>query len=240
MSKETESVALMRDVAASLRAHPEDADTLEIVTRLASDKLPKVDFASISVISADGTLKTFAPTDEVITQADSVQYELGEGPCIEAARSGKTVCTAHVGSDERWPGYGAKAASLGIAGQMAVHIYATRSSSAALNLYSATEGAFEDSTHIVELFASQAAVALGFSRSIETLKAALGARNAIGLAIGMTMERYGLDEQRAFNFLVRVSQTSNVKLRVVAEEVVEQASAGEAKPHATAKAGTRP
>jgi hypothetical protein len=207
------------------------------VTRLANEKLPNVDFASISVISATGTPETFAPTDEVITQADSVQYELGEGPCVEAARSGMTVCSANVGSDERWPGYGAKAASLGIAGQMAVHIYATRSSSSALNLYSATEGAFEDSTHIVELFASQAAVALGFSRSIETLKAALGTRNAIGLAIGMTMERYGLDEERAFNFLVRVSQTSNVKLRVVAEEIVGQPNTSEDELNHSAKAG---
>ncbi|MEJ7707720.1 MAG: ANTAR domain-containing protein [Nocardioidaceae bacterium] len=51
---------------------------------------------------------------------------------------------------------------------------------------------------------------MGFARSVETLKEALGTRNAIGLAIGMTMERYDLDEERAFSFLY-VSQTSNVK-----------------------------
>jgi hypothetical protein len=224
MSNETEVVALMRDVAASLRARPEDVDTLETVTQLASEKLPNVDFASITVLAATGTLETFAPTDEVTTQADSLQYQLGEGPCVEAAQSKVTVRTASVGSDGRWPAYGPKAASLGIAGQMAVPLFATRTSSAALNLYSATEGAFEHSAHIAELFASQAAVAMGFSRSVGTLKDALGSRNAIGLAIGMTMERYGLDEEHAFNFLVRVSQTSNVKLRVVAETVIERAS----------------
>ncbi|MBA2444648.1 MAG: GAF and ANTAR domain-containing protein [Nocardioidaceae bacterium] len=227
MSTEIELVGLMREVAASLRARPEGDDTLEIVTGLASEKLPGVDFASISFVAPNGSLVTLAPTDEVISQADIVQYEFDEGPCVDAVRSGVTVHTGHVGTDQRWPAYGPRAATLGLAGQMAVHIYATRSSSAALNLYSASEGAFDETTHIAELFASHAAVALGFSRSVETLKDALGTRNAIGLAIGMTMERYDLDEEHAFSFLVRVSQSSNVKLRVVAEQIIAQAGPGE-------------
>jgi len=237
MTSQNELVAMMREIAESLRARPEDDDTLATVTRLASEKLPNVDFASISLLSPDGVPETLAPTDEVIIQADSMQYELGQGPCLDAAQSKVTVRTADVGSDERWPDYGPRAATLGVAGQMAVHIYATRSSSAALNLYSATAGAFDDSMHIAELFASHAAVALGFSRSVETLKEALGTRNVIGLAIGMTMERYGLDEERAFSFLVRVSQTSNVKLRIVAEEIVRQASSGENRLNEAAQSG---
>lgn len=227
MSTEIELVGLMREVAASMRARPEGDDTLQVVTRLAREKLPGVDFASITLISPTGSLMTLAPTDEVISQADAVQYEFGEGPCVDAVRSGATVHSAYVGTDERWPAYGPRAATLGLAGQMAVHIYATRSSSAALNLYSASKWEFDETTHIAELFASHAAVALGFSRSVETLKDALGTRNAIGLAIGMTMERYDLDEERAFSFLVRVSQTSNVKLRVVAEQIIAPAGSGE-------------
>ncbi|MEJ7707719.1 MAG: hypothetical protein WKF82_10940 [Nocardioidaceae bacterium] len=49
-------------MAATLRARPEDDNTLEIVTWLAIEKLPNVDFASISLISPDGTLETLAPT----------------------------------------------------------------------------------------------------------------------------------------------------------------------------------
>jgi AmiR/NasT family two-component response regulator len=37
------------------------------------------------------------------------------------------------------------------------------------------------------------------------------------------MERYRLSEDRAFAFLARVSQTRNVTLRAVAEEVVAEA-----------------
>jgi hypothetical protein len=36
------------------------------------------------------------------------------------------------------------------------------------------------------------------------------------------MERFGLDEDRAFAYLVRVSSRSNVKLRDVAKEIVDR------------------
>jgi AmiR/NasT family two-component response regulator len=35
------------------------------------------------------------------------------------------------------------------------------------------------------------------------------------------MERFGLDEQRAFQFLIRVSRNGNVKLRDVARRIVD-------------------
>ena len=36
------------------------------------------------------------------------------------------------------------------------------------------------------------------------------------------MERYDLDEDRAFSFLVRASSTSNIKVRDIAQELVKQ------------------
>ena len=36
----------------------------------------------------------------------------------------------------------------------------------------------------------------------------------------MVMERFGLDDARAFAFLARLSQDNNVKLRVVAERML--------------------
>jgi AmiR/NasT family two-component response regulator len=37
------------------------------------------------------------------------------------------------------------------------------------------------------------------------------------------MERYQIDEDQAFKFLVRVSQTGNIKLRDVAAQLVSRA-----------------
>jgi AmiR/NasT family two-component response regulator len=64
-------------------------------------------------------------------------------------------------------------------------------------------------------------MALDYAREIDNLQEAIKTRQLIGRAVGIAMERYGLSEERAFAFLARVSQTRNVKLRVVAEELVE-------------------
>jgi AmiR/NasT family two-component response regulator len=42
----------------------------------------------------------------------------------------------------------------------------------------------------------------------------------IGQALGMVMERYGLDEGAAFNVLRRIASQDNRKLRDVAAQIV--------------------
>jgi len=62
-------------------------------------------------------------------------------------------------------------------------------------------------------------------RETETqLSTALQQSREISMAIGILMERYELDEDRAFQFLVRTSQTGNVKLRVIADEIIAAAN----------------
>jgi AmiR/NasT family two-component response regulator len=61
-------------------------------------------------------------------------------------------------------------------------------------------------------------------RQRENLLTALDARTLIGQAQGILMERFGIDADRAFGVLRRYSQARNVKLRVVAEELVSQRS----------------
>ena len=70
------------------------------------------------------------------------------------------------------------------------------------------------------LFAHQAATAIAYAREITQLREALATRQVIGQAVGMTMERFDLDDARAFSFLTRLSQDNNVKLRVVAERML--------------------
>ncbi len=54
------------------------------------------------------------------------------------------------------------------------------------------------------------------------LRTALESRERIGIAKGMLMARYGLNEDQAFAFLSRTSQDRNVKLRDVAGQVIEE------------------
>jgi ANTAR domain/GAF domain len=213
---------VMAQVARTLGDASDVAETLVNITRCACGTIPGVDFASVSARFRDGHLETLAPTHAIIRQADELQYELREGPCYEAATAEKTVGSDDLASDVRWPRYGPAAVELGMRSQLALELYDDPESSGALNLYSTRPGVLTGQRDLAELFATHAAIAMGHVRTVGGLVKALSTRKLIGEAIGITMERYHIDEDQAFKFLVRVSQTSNIKLRDVASQLVSR------------------
>jgi hypothetical protein len=216
---------LMTTVADTLRAPVTSDDSLEVITTNAAATIPGITRASISVTSGDGTIETLAPTDPIAAEADQLQYDLGEGPCLDAALTEPVVQVDDLATDQRWPHYGPKAAALGMCSQLAFQFRAAPRVRGALNLYADTPQVFdEDARYIAGMYADWAAVLLGWSRHEETMSEALESRTTIGTAIGILMERYQLDANRAFAFLVRTSQTGNIKLRDVAAGVVADAA----------------
>jgi GAF domain-containing protein len=216
--------SIMASVAESLDQTASSEETLSRITWCARETIPGVDFASISVRHRDGHLETVAATSDIATKIDSLQYELQEGPCYDAASSEDAVSTVDVATEPRWPTYGPAAAALGVRSQVAVRFYETPQSRGGLNLYSASARALADQVGFAQIFAKHAAIAMGHTYTVEGLNTALAGRKSIGQAIGIVMERYGLDEDHAFEFLMRMSQTANIKLRKVAAEVVKQAN----------------
>lgn len=137
----------------------------------------------------------------------------------------EVVHVNHVRHDQRWPAFVPRAVNLGLRSQLGVRVYLSDTTVGGLNLYSTQSDVIsEDSVALAHLFATQAAVALGRIRKVEQLMTALETRSVIGQAVGVLMERYKIDSDRAFNFLTRISQTSNTKLRDIAKSVVETVS----------------
>lgn len=206
------------------RLAPGDLDaTLQAITTAAVDLLPEVDFASITVNPRRGPIKAVAPTDPMIVRLDRGQYECEEGPCYEAATDSVHVVSSDLAAERRWPCYAPIAVAAGVNAQAGIRLFESRASLGALNLYSSSAGAFTDLAAVGALFASQAAMALAYAHEIHNLNEAVRTRKTIGQAIGIVMERYGLTDERAFAFLTKLSQNGNVKLRVVAEQVVAAA-----------------
>ncbi|MET7283699.1 GAF and ANTAR domain-containing protein [Kribbella sp. NPDC005582] len=214
--------AVMTAAAATLRA-PIDLDkTLEQLLASVIDTVPGIDQASLSITSRDGTIETLAPTDQRVVQADQLQYELREGPCLEAALAEPVVEAGDLATDPRWPQYGPKAAALGFGAQIAFQFRAEPHARGALNLYSDQPHTIDNDTRALgALFAGLIAVAMGWARQDASMNAALITRNVIGQAVGIVMERYTIDPDRAFAFLVRISQDTNTKLRTVAERIIQ-------------------
>ena len=95
-----------------------------------------------------------------------------------------------------------------------------------LNIYSRSSAEITDEARaMAELFATQAAIALGASHQEVNLSEGMASRQLIGQAVGIVMERYRMNEHDAFRFLIRVSSTTNVKMRQVARELVDEANA---------------
>lgn len=202
---------------------PGDLDhTLSSITTAAVEVLPDVQYSSISVVHDDGTMETVAPTDDLLRDVDAQQYELHEGPCYEAATDTVHVTAPNLAADPRFPRFGQVAVAAGLRSQAGIRLFETPTSQGALNLYSARVGAFEDLRTVNELFAHQSAMALEYAREIDSLEQAVRTRKTIGQALGIVMERYDLTDERAFAFLTRLSQHRNVKLRLVAQEIVAE------------------
>jgi AmiR/NasT family two-component response regulator len=62
-------------------------------------------------------------------------------------------------------------------------------------------------------------------RQIATLRAGLQRRTTIGQAIGITMIQAGVTVDSAFADLIHRSQNANVKVRDLAEQIVQEAEA---------------
>jgi AmiR/NasT family two-component response regulator len=99
----------------------------------------------------------------------------------------------------------------------------------ALNLYARYPAAFgvvdRARATILTSLASQAlSVAHSHEdeqRRVENLNAALGTRETIGEALGILMERERITADQAFDVLRRASQHLNVKLRDIAQNLVD-------------------
>jgi GAF domain-containing protein len=200
---------------------PGDLDhTLSRITTAAVESLPETDYASITVLHADGRLETVAPTDELLWGVDAAQYELREGPCYQAAADSVHVASPDLARDERFPRYAASAVAAGVRAQAGIRLFDAPKARGALNLYSGNVGAFSDLGALGELFRHQAATAIDYAREIGNLREAVRTRSMIGTAVGIVMERYHLTDDRAFAFLTRLSQDSNVKLREIAKRLI--------------------
>jgi GAF domain-containing protein len=209
------------------RLRPSDLDdTLQQITAAAVELLPDVHLSSISILRADGTLSTAAPTDDLLLRLDAEQYRLQEGPCYEAATNTAQIVSHDLDADARFPNYGPAAVAVGIRSQIGMRLFDGPNSQGALNLYSAKAGAFKDLDSLSALFVHQAGQAISYAQHIDTLEEAVRSRTMIGQAVGVVMERYDLNDERAFAFLKRLSSHRNVKLRLVAQELVDEANRG--------------
>ncbi|MCF6377872.1 GAF and ANTAR domain-containing protein [Nocardioides KLBMP 9356] len=218
-----DSLAVFAALAAELQQEPDEALTSRAIVNRMRDLVPEAHMVSLTIRTSRGRHRTLASSDPVSRQADALQYELGEGPCLEIADTGGWLRSGDVASDARYPTWGPRAAELGVASLLSVAVTDPDGPLGALNLYSEEAGGFAD-RDVVDLalvYAVHATTALSSARRTSTLQTAVSSRHVIGMAQGIAMERYDIDQHQSFELLRRLSSTTNVKLRDVAHQIVE-------------------
>jgi GAF domain-containing protein len=202
-------------------------ETLQAIVEAAKTSLTEFDHVGISTTDKDGKVTTRAATSQLVWDLDALQYEFGEGPCVDAIRGEPVVSVPSIRHDQRWPRFVKRAVQdHNLRSQLAVRLWLDDEGTVGgLNIYSTgSDEVPEEDVRLAELFAIHAAVAFGKAQTIDHLTKALESRKVIGQALGLVMAEYGIDEDAAFAFLRRASSHSNVKLRDVAARIVEDAN----------------
>jgi GAF domain-containing protein len=202
-------------------------DVLTEIVGIARKAVPSVDAASITLIRGEKAF-TAAYDGQLAMDADELQYERGYGPCIDAGLAGQMLVIEDMRTEERWPDYTRRAAEHGIGSSMSVPLPFQAASIGALNTYGETPRTMSaEDRALGEEVAGWIALAVGTaeavartSEALANLRIAMRSRASIEQAKGMLMERYKISSDRAFAVLTRASQTSNIKLREVADDLL--------------------
>ncbi len=211
----------MADLARSAAGPRSVNDVLSDVTAAVMELIPGADTAGVLMIGKGGRFDSLAGVTDLPHQLDELQMTFNEGPCVEAALDEVIVRTDDFRSEERWKQYSPAVVELGVLSGLSFKLYTAKRTAGALNLFAFKPHAFdgEDET-IGTVLAAHAAAAILASREGEELQSALSTRDRIGQAKGIIMERYNVDDVRAFEMLRRLSQDSNTRLVDIAERVI--------------------
>ena len=215
----------LSDLARELQQEDDVHSVLAGIVDAAVHLIPGTAYASISQVTGRKKVDSEVASGELPRRVDALQNSTGQGPCLDAAYEHRVVSVPDLSREERWPEFCRGALELGARSMLSIQLFVVGDRLGALNLYGDGPNAFDsDSEQVGLLVAAHAAVAFADSRKISQLGEALVARQVIGQAEGILMERYKITAEQAFVLLSRASTRSNIKLRDIAERL---ASSGE-------------
>ncbi|HEX2053206.1 MAG TPA: GAF and ANTAR domain-containing protein [Actinomycetota bacterium] len=204
---------------------------LQLVIDLASSALKGTEAAGISLKKGTKVF-TAVSTGQRAVELDELQYDLGDGPCLQAMRDGEMQLTQSLISEQRWPQYTSRALYAGAMSILALPVQAGGQVLGALNFYSSREQAFsETDLAVARAFTDRSAVVLLNAKIYEEaselaaqMQEALASRAVIDQAKGIIMVTEKVSAEVAFKRLKSLSQAANVKVRDLARRIVEEAS----------------
>ncbi len=201
---------------------------LGVLSSLAQETVPGSSGAGVSMIH--GRRRTSSgSTDARVEEADALQYQLDEGPCLTAAATRQLVRIDDLSTDARWPKWAAAALPLGLHAAMSAPLVAGDQSLGAIKVYAEDPGTFDTrAEQLLSLFAAQAALLVTNVQSAERAKRlsegmreAIRSRDVVNVAKGVLMARSNLDEETALALLLRRAAQDGTTVAEAARALVD-------------------
>lgn len=208
-----------------------DYDVVELLHSVLLEcvELLEVDAGGMLLIDGRGELELVASTSERLELVEIMQLNAGDGPCIEAFRTGSIISVADIGeTGGSWQRFRDAARVQGYASAHAVPLRLRSETIGSVGLFREREGDLSGAdSAAAQALAHLAAIGIMHERSAresalltEQLQRALESRVVIEQAKGVLMEAAGVDVDEAFRLLRQHARNHNAPLRGVAEQVV--------------------
>ena len=203
------------------------ASFLDSLVRWAVEQTPGAEACGLTLEQAGRGL-TVTYSGEMAARGDERQYELDDGPCLEALRTGRVVTVADMATETRWGKYPERALDAGVRSSLSFPLPLGERGRGALNLYASRANAFTEADERTgQSWAGQASGALAVAwrmaehdRTVDNLTRGMVTRQQIGQAVGLLMAQRRCTAEEAFSLLRGASQRSNEKLRDVAHRMI--------------------
>jgi hypothetical protein len=229
-----QQTGLLQQQLIGLAGTPDDSAQvgadLVVITRLATDRIAAVEYASVTS-RYEGAYATVAASSDLALAIDEAQYRDNAGPCLEALEASYPAAVPEIAATMTWPGFRDVAVKFGLRTSLSVPLFAGSGRTvAALNLYSRHPRAMAPlSAAVWDAYDPDSPeprkhddLEPGGRELVGGLIGALALRNTIQQAIGILMSTTAPTADLAYLALRTQAAESRASLTDTAAHVIEQ------------------
>jgi GAF domain-containing protein len=222
---------LMDTLAGFARTLAQGYEIADVLHDLTERIKAMLDLTGAGVNLWKGGRITFVTSDnESVASLERVQEQHQQGPCVEAARTGRTLAVGDIGHEiEHWPAYAAHAQTVGIVAIAGIPMRLDGSTIGAVNLYDGSPRTWiEEDLRVAQVLSDIAtSYVINASRldhqrrTAEQLQRALDSRIIIEQAKGIISAHREVSIDEAFKLLRKHANDHHASLHATADAVVK-------------------